>query len=293
MSRRLNTKHRTNKFTDYELSFDSPVSPETPTVASNPFDFSDEESNEPAADSHINHKDAIKYWSSVSADDNGVLGGYPQVSKVDITGSTAFLAKLRRRSKVFPDATGPLPRAVDTGAGVGRVTKGFLSEIAEVVDIVEPVVQLTNVITQSDAFASLRKDGVIGKIYNEGLESWEPPRKTKYALVWNQWCLGQLTDQQLIEYFERIQKHVMPGGWIVVKENMSTDPHGKDIFDETDSSVTRSDDKFRRLFQRAGLRILATEQQRGMPRELYPVRSYALIPADVGELDGLEEGEEE
>jgi protein N-terminal methyltransferase len=54
----------------------------------------------------------------------------------------------------------------------------------------------------------------------------------------------------------------------------------KDIYDEDeqDSSVTRSDGKFRRLFKKAGLKIVATEQQRGMPKELFPVRIYALKP---------------
>jgi protein N-terminal methyltransferase len=66
--------------------------------------------------------------------------------------------------------------------------------------------------------------------------------------------------------------------WIIVKENLSTGIGHKDIYDEEDSSVTRSDDKFRKLFKKAGLKIAATEQQRGMPKELYPVRIYALKP---------------
>ena len=54
----------------------------------------------------------------------------------------------------------------------------------------------------------------------------------------------------------------MGRAWIVVKKNLSRDTRHKDIDDEQDLSVTRSDDKFRRLFSEAGLKILATEQQR-------------------------------
>jgi protein N-terminal methyltransferase len=226
-----------------------------------------------APDAAIDHTAALEYWKSVSPDNNGVLGGYPQVSRVDLQGSSNFLAKLRRRSTLHT-LKKRLDRTVDCGAGIGRITKGFLSNVAEIVDIVEPVVELTDVITKGDSFRELRDNGRIGQVYNLGLENWTPTHR--YDLVWNQWCLGQLTDTQLLAYLERIKSSVSDGGWIVVKENMSTEPDESDIFDETDSSVTRSDGKFRDLFAQAGLKVIAAELQRGMPKELYPVRTYAL-----------------
>jgi protein N-terminal methyltransferase len=227
-------------------------------------------------DAAIDHKAAIEYWSNVSPDNEGVLGGYPQVSRVDLQGSANFLAKLRRKSSIHKPST-RLSRTVDCGAGIGRITAGFLSKVAEVVDVVEPVVQLTKVITEGEDFRQLRDEGRIGEIFNQGLEDWTPTRQ--YDLIWNQWCLGQLTDEQLIDYFGRIKDKVTEGGWIVVKENMSTDEEGKDIFDPADSSVTRSDRKFRELFEKVGYKVVATEVQRGMPKELFPVRTYALQSA--------------
>ncbi|TID12790.1 putative coatomer subunit gamma [Venturia nashicola] len=225
------------------------------------------------ADSAIDHKAALEYWSSVTADNNGVLGGYPQVSRIDLQSSSNFLSKLRRRSTHHAPGK-RLSRAVDCGAGIGRITKGVLWKVAEVVDIVEPVVKLTRVITEGEEFEEVRREGRVGVVYNVGLEEWIPG--FEYDLIWNQWCLGQLTDVQLFEYLERTKEFVREGGWIVVKENMSTDALGNDVFDETDSSVTRSDGKFRALFERAGLKIVATEVQRGMPKELFPVRIYAM-----------------
>lgn len=46
-----------------------------------------------AADAQIKHADSIKYWEEISSDVNGMLGGYPHVSRVDIQGSRAFLVK--------------------------------------------------------------------------------------------------------------------------------------------------------------------------------------------------------
>ncbi len=105
--------------------------------------------------------------------------------------------------------------------------------IAETVDVVEPIAKF------SDALKG--KDGV-GRIWNVGLEDWDfggddVHESMKYDLIWNQWCLGHLTDAQLIEYLKKCGKAIVAGGWIIVKENMST--MNEDYFDETDSSVTR------------------------------------------------------
>ncbi|KAF2840505.1 hypothetical protein M501DRAFT_1002869 [Patellaria atrata CBS 101060] len=231
-------------------------------------------------DASIDHAVALEYWNSIPATDNGmlaVLDTYPQIPRIDVQGSTAFLAKLRLHSTQHPKSQ-PLARVVDCGAGIGRITLSFLSKHADVVDIVEPVVSFTREITEGDKFKDLRDGGCIGKVYNVGLESWHP--EEKYSLIWNQWCLGHLTDAQLVDYFKRCAESLTQGGWIVVKENMSTHVEGKDEFDPEDSSVTRTDTKFRKLFEEAGLKIVATELQRGWPKKLFPIRSYALQPKE-------------
>lgn len=66
-----------------------------------------------------------------------MLGGYPQISRTDLRGSASFYAKLLRqhpRVKATSSITG-----VDCGAGIGRVTAGFLSTVCDIIDIVEPV----------------------------------------------------------------------------------------------------------------------------------------------------------
>ena len=224
---------------------------------------------ENAPDTYIDHKAAIAYWSSTEPTVNGVLGGFPQVSRADLQGSANFLVKLRKRSKHFPPHV-TLKQAVDCGAGIGRVTTGFLNRVAETVDIVEPVTTLTD---------RIKKENV-GEIYNVGLQEWYPDRDGlgPYDLIWNQWCVGQLTDSQFVEYLKRCMKVLSEGGWVVVKENLSNHHLNEDVFDTTDSSVTRTDEKFRALFAEAGLKVVSTELQKGMPEGLYPVRSYALQP---------------
>src|SRR5271156_4754 len=225
------------------------------------------------ADAQINHADSLKYWNSVSSDVSGMLGGFPQVSRIDLRGSQNFLTKLRRLAG--DTANGNLSLGVDCGAGIGRVTEGFLSKACEVVDIVEPVEKFANVLKDGQ----LKKEGKVGDLYTVGLESWKPTKM--YDLIWNQWCVGHLTDAQLVKYLERCGKALTPRGWIVVKENLSTHRFGADIFDDLDSSVTRSDEKFRAIFEQARLKVVRSELQTGFPKGLglYPVKMYALRPA--------------
>ena len=65
------------------------------------------------ADAQINHQDALNYWEGIDADVNGMLGGFPYISKVDLQGSKNFLAKLGVGGK----GARKLARAVDCGAG--------------------------------------------------------------------------------------------------------------------------------------------------------------------------------
>ncbi|MCJ1468281.1 Alpha N-terminal protein methyltransferase 1 [Pseudocyphellaria aurata] len=222
-------------------------------------------------DDQISRSDALKYWNSISPTVNGMLGGYPQISRVDLLGSANFLAKLRRQCAPH-NTHKTLERGVDCGAGIGRVTVGFLSKVCEVVDVVEPVEKFAVEIKSSKMIGN----GLLGETFVTGLEDWKPQKQ--YDLIWSQWCLGHLTDKQLVAFFERCSKSLTSEGWIVVKENISTGKDDTDAFDEVDSSVTRTDKKYGRIFEEAGLLLIKTELQLGFPKELYPVRFYALRP---------------
>lgn len=256
----------------------------------------DNDPGSPAAavpDASISHTGALAYWSSTPATVDGMLGGFEPINKVDLQGSKNFLAKLRRERALRQSSTASpssqrqqglelLGRAVDCGAGIGRITAGLLCTVASVVDVVEPVEKFTAEITQGESFAALRTAGKIGNVHNVGLQAWTPDTGA-YDLIWNQWCLGQLTDVQLVEYLRRCGRGVKDEGWVIVKENLSTHALGEDIFDDdTDSSVTRSDVKFKEIFERAGFKIVAEEVQKGFPKALFPVKVYALQPISDG-----------
>lgn len=71
-------------------------------------------SAEPAVDSLINTDDGLKYWEGVDADINGMLGGIPSIGRIDLQGSTAFLAQLGIGVK---NGRQKIHAALDGGAG--------------------------------------------------------------------------------------------------------------------------------------------------------------------------------
>lgn len=224
-------------------------------------------------DSHINYDDAIEYWTQTPATVNGVLGGYGEqtvVPTMDVVGSNHFLRKLKSRMVVEP---GYRKVGVDIGAGIGRVTRDFLSKRCEVVDLLEPVKPFVD--QMQTELSELIKENKIGQIYNVGMQEWTP-ETDKYWIIWCQWCVGHLPDNELISFFQRCVKGLQPNGTIIVKENNT--PTNNDDFDPEDSSVTRSDRKLKQIFEESGLKLIATDRQKGLPQELYPVRMYALKP---------------
>ena len=226
------------------------------------------QSSEPA-DSQINYDDAIQYWSNTPASVDGVLGGYGEqtsVPKADIVGSSTFLRKLATRM-TCPE--GVPKTTIDMGAGIGRITRDLLWKVSDSVDLLEPVKPF--VAQMHNELAEVKKRGKLGKIYYIGMQDWQPEQS--YWLIWCQWCVGQLPDDVLVEFWSRCRSALIENGTMIVKENIAP---FEDIFDETDSSVTRTDAKFRELFERAGFKLIASDIQKGLPKELYPVRMYCL-----------------
>ncbi|CAD7950262.1 unnamed protein product [Amoebophrya sp. A120] len=113
----------------------------------------------------------------------------------------------------------------------------------------------------------------------------------QYDCIWNQWVLLYLTDDDLITYLQKCQRQLTkPGGFMFVKENVLLPPAGsvdrshpawtkyeKGMeIDEDDNGVTRSDDRYRELFEKAGLELICAVKQANWPKDLYPIYMYVL-----------------
>lgn len=209
---------------------------------------------------------AAEYWDRIPPTVDGMLGGFGFLSQTDIKGSTHFLNTLfeleNPPSKFI---------ALDCGAGIGRITKNLLVKHFKHVDLVE----------QNPKFLETAKTYLnpcisrIGEFYPIGLQNFCPTPE-KYDVIWCQWVLGHLRDDDLVQFFKNCVSGLKKNGVLVVKENVTRSDTL--TIDTTDSSVTRPYKDLVGTFEKAGLVCLITKLQRNMPRSLYPVHMFALKP---------------
>ncbi|OSC97138.1 DUF858-domain-containing protein [Trametes coccinea BRFM310] len=286
-------------------------------------------------------EDGIKYWESQPASYDGVLGGFGNGSlpRVDALGSRQFLMHLLPELCTVPSAIRPLhvpdglanrrTRALDVGAGVGRVTADVLLHLFADVVLVEPVEPFIAEAVRRGRASETAASAIAGgteenpeamapwkgirdkaksvTFIQATLQDFDPARPTSGAsskskvlarvgydpaddgavddldsgfdVVWCQWCLGALSDPDLVAFFRRSKAALRDPsrGLIVVKENLCSEAgEPRAVFDESDSSLTRSDLAWKQAFSDAGLRVIHEQVQHGFPEGLYTVKMYAL-----------------
>ncbi|KAF7119385.1 hypothetical protein RHSIM_Rhsim13G0125000 [Rhododendron simsii] len=220
------------------------------------------------------HK-GVGYWEGVDASVDGVLGGYGHVNEPDIKSSEAFLNTLL--DDRFPSGEGNWHLvALDCGVGIGRVTKNLLIRYFNEVDLLEPVSHFLEA-----ARENLSPDNLIvldshkaSNFYCVPLQEFTPDAG-RYDVIWVQWCIGHLTDDDFVSFFKRAKDGLKPGGLFVLKENIARTGF---VLDKEDRSITRSDLYFKELFDCCRLHIYKSKDQKGFPEELFQVKIYALTP---------------
>ncbi|XP_060519045.1 N-terminal Xaa-Pro-Lys N-methyltransferase 1-B [Cylas formicarius] len=214
------------------------------------------------------YKNGENYWSEVPATVDGMLGGFGHISGTDIQGSKTLLRQIFS-SNNSPGRTA----ALDCGAGIGRITKFLLCPFFDKVDMVE----------QNAAFLKQAQDYLgphlysekIDKIYSTALQYFEPDFE-KYDVIWIQWVLGHLTDDDFVIFLKKCRNGLKRNGVIVVKENITSSDQ-VDV-DEKDSSVTRPLSLLKLLFIKANLECSRLQKQIHFPKGLYNVYMFVLKP---------------
>ncbi|KAF8238965.1 methyltransferase domain-containing protein [Tricholoma matsutake] len=265
-------------------------------------------------------EDGIEYWKTQPASLDGVLGGYGSGSlpRIDSLGSRLFLLHLYPELCTVPSSFQPNPpknpprtRALDVGAGIGRVTQDVLLHLVSDVVLLEPVDSFVQeALARARASASLNLRPHPWKGIADATKSvtilqgtiqdfdpmmphhatfldrvgYHPVRPTDeivlgFDVIWYQWCLGHLSDIDLVAFLRRshaaLRDKDKGRSLIVVKENLCRDfDDGTPctVFDEQDSSLTRSDKAWKAIFKQAGLRLVREQIQKGLPEGLYEVK---------------------
>ncbi|KAI9293275.1 hypothetical protein K502DRAFT_306556 [Neoconidiobolus thromboides FSU 785] len=206
------------------------------------------------------YKDADTYWNSVDTSIDGMLGGFSELDAPDVKQSLQLLTEINLKDKI---------RALDCGAGIGRVSKNVLSKVFEKVDLLEQNKKL--IIRAKEELGE--KEG-FEEFFNIGMQEFTPGEK-KYDCIWIQWVIGHLTDDDLVSFFERCKKGLKDNGYIVIKDNISKFGY---VMDEVDSSFTRSDEIFKTIFKKSDLKLIKEKIQTGFPAGMFQVKMYVLQP---------------
>ncbi|NXS13849.1 NTM1A methyltransferase, partial [Neodrepanis coruscans] len=166
-----------------------------------------------------------------------------------------------------PNRTGTT-RALDCGAGIGRITKRLLLPLFKTVDMVDVT---EDFLTKAKSY--LGEEGRrVRNYFCCGLQDFSP-EPNSYDVIWIQWVIGHLTDNHLSDFLKRCRAGLRPNGIVVIKDNMAQEGV---IMDDVDSSVCRDLDVVRKIIRRAGLHLLAEERQENFPDEIYHVYTFAM-----------------
>ena len=209
---------------------------------------------------------AAEFWKNVEPSVHGMLQGYENISDIDSRDSTEFLKYIKKEGIL----TAYCHKAVDCGAGIGRVSKHFLLKEFDNVDIVEQCEEFTNNIhTYMD---DVKLSNRIENIFNIGLQLFDP-KPVHYDLIWIQWVIGHIADDDFIALLQRCKKGLTTGGCIGIKDNVAGQ---MSVYDAQDSSVTRTHGELLNIFKAAGLTMQKVTAQKGFPSNLFKVNMYAL-----------------
>lgn len=179
-------------------------------------------SSEVVEDEFEFYSKAEKYWKDVPATVDGMLGGYGHISSIDINSSRKFLQRFLRVGNTGPGAPkapflllawswalpctvaspwssaprgfcsqdGPnrtgTTRALDCGAGIGRITKWLLLPLFKTVDMVDVT---EDFLTKAKSY--LGEEGRrVRNYFCCGLQDFSP-EPNSYDVIWIQWVIGE------------------------------------------------------------------------------------------------------
>jgi protein N-terminal methyltransferase len=198
-----------------------------------------------------------RYWSQAPATIDGVLGGVENVHETDILDSRAFVESL--------DGVGR-DRALDCGAGIGRVSKHVLCPLFKLTDVMESAEQMI-----AKARSDLPEER-IGQFLQCSVE--HAVLSHSYDLVVLHWVAAYLADDTLVSFLARCKATLRQGGMVFLKDNIAS--ANQLIVDDEDGSRIRSDKQYKFIFAKAGLACVKEARPERWPRDLYPAKMYAV-----------------
>ena len=231
--------------------------------------------NEEKPNEKVNwYKKREAHWASKEPVLLSVVGGFEKSHLPDVKCSCELLNGLILTKQLNPG------NALDLAAGIGRVTEFVLSNFFKEIDLVEKDKKFIDKCKVK--FSSNEK---IKKIYMESLENFKFEKK--YDLIWIQWCLENLEDEDLEPFLKKCYDNLNEDGIIIVKENLyNVEGEGEEEEEEEDNyqfkysdldySKQRPDAFYINLFIKNKFKIKLHFLNPNWPEDMMPLCVYVL-----------------
>ena len=208
-------------------------------------------------------------WEDKSATIKEMVG-WEEINLPDIKCSNELVSGLIYTKQLVPNS------ALDCGSGIGRVSKHVLVNYFKEIDLFE----------QNEKFVEKSKEELssftnVRSIQQCSLQLFEF-NKRKYDLIWIQWCLENLEDEDLDLFISKCYNGLNDNGIVIVKENFfyPTDegPYkGKDYnYSDEDYSKQRKDIFYINLFMKHKFKIIKHFLNPNYPSKIIPLIVYVL-----------------
>jgi SAM-dependent methyltransferase len=232
--------------------------------------------NEEKPNEKVNwYKKREAHWASKEPVLLSVLGGFEKSHLPDVKCSCELLNGLILTKQLNPG------NALDLAAGIGRVTEFVLCNFFKEIDLVEKDKKFID-----KCKVKFSSNDKIKKIYMESLENFKFEKK--YDLIWIQWCLENLEDEDLEPFLKKCYDNLNEDGIIIVKENLyNVEGEGEEEeeeeednyqfkYSELDYSKQRPDAFYINLFVKNKFKIKLHFLNPNWPEDMMPLCVYVL-----------------
>ena len=232
--------------------------------------------NEEKPNEKVNwYKKREAHWASKEPVLLSVIAGFEKSHLPDVKCSCELLNGLILTKQLKPG------NALDLAAGIGRVTEFVLCNFFKEIDLVEKDKKFID-----KCKVKFSSNDKIKKIYMESLENFKFERK--YDLIWMQWCLENLEDEDLEPFLKKCYDNLNEDGIIIVKENLyNVEGEGEEEeeeeednyqfkYSELDYSKQRPDAFYINLFIKNKFKIKLHFLNPNWPEDMMPLCVYVL-----------------
>lgn len=199
-------------------------------------------------------------WEATSAEIKSVAGDFKGTHESDVEISCGLISDLIKENNLQTH------RVIDCGAGIGRVTQYVLLNFFSNIDILERDEKFIKYCRKN--FANNKS---IANIYHESLESFK--YSNNYDLIWIQWCVEELMDDDLTNFLIRSKNALNKNGLIVLKENIISD--GRAFWQSIHQKI-RSPELFAKIIKDCDLEIIKYYVQKDNLNEILDVGIFVL-----------------